>query len=127
MSRAVATAIPAVTPTLVDDLSVLLPDWSTHLRARNIAHSTMASYLRVGENLLAYLRATDRPTTVGTLNREPPGSVSRGSGRPGLTRRLAPRSASQMLGTAGRVLAPARARPQPTYREASGGVVWVER
>jgi hypothetical protein len=27
----------------VDDLAVLLPDWRTHVRARNVAPSTIAS------------------------------------------------------------------------------------
>src|SRR3712207_8815903 len=40
----------------VDDLAVLLPDWRTHLRARNVAPSTIASYLKVGDNLLVWLR-----------------------------------------------------------------------
>ena len=42
-------------PVAVDDLALLLPDWRTHLRARNVAPSTIASYLRVGENLLVWL------------------------------------------------------------------------
>jgi hypothetical protein len=40
----------------VDDLSVLPPDWRTRLRARNVAPSTIPSFLRVGENLLEHLR-----------------------------------------------------------------------
>src|SRR3712207_9361428 len=40
----------------IDDLAVLLPDWRTHLRARNVAPSTIASYLKVGDNLLVWLR-----------------------------------------------------------------------
>jgi len=48
---AVATATPAL-----DDLSVLLPDWRTHLRSRNVAPSTIASYLKVGHNLLGWLQ-----------------------------------------------------------------------
>ena len=69
MSRALAAAIPATTTT-VDDLSVLLPDWSTHLRARNIAPSTIHSYGTVGANLLAYLVETGMPTAVGAISRE---------------------------------------------------------
>jgi len=54
----------------MDDLSVLLPDWRTHLRARNRAPSTISSYLTVGENLLDYLRATGMPTAASGLARE---------------------------------------------------------
>jgi hypothetical protein len=39
------TRPPAVAP---DDLSVLLPDWSRHLRAINRAPSTIVSYQMVG-------------------------------------------------------------------------------
>jgi site-specific recombinase XerD len=56
--------------TALDDLAALLPDWSTHLRARNIAPSTIASYLRVGENLRAYLACVGMPTAVSALNRD---------------------------------------------------------
>src|SRR5664280_1060550 len=38
------------------DLAVLLPDWRTHLLSRNVALSTISSYLTVGENLLRHLR-----------------------------------------------------------------------
>jgi site-specific recombinase XerD len=54
----------------VDDLAVLLPDWRTHLRARNVAPSTIASYLRVGENLVGYLREAGMPTTAGAITRD---------------------------------------------------------
>src|SRR5215212_7665579 len=54
----------------VDDLNVLLPDWRTHLRARNVAPSTIASYLRVGENLLEFLRVAGMPTTAGAIARD---------------------------------------------------------
>jgi site-specific recombinase XerD len=53
-----------------DDLRVLLPDWRTHLRARNVAPSTIASYLTVGDNLLAYLSAAGMPTTAAGVRRE---------------------------------------------------------
>lgn len=36
----------------IDDLALLPPDWRTHLRARNVAPATIASYLTVGRNLL---------------------------------------------------------------------------
>lgn len=54
----------------VDDLAVLLPDWRTHLRARNVAPSTIASYLRVGENLVGFLREAGMPTTAGAITRD---------------------------------------------------------
>lgn len=54
----------------VDDLGLLLPDWRTHLRARNIAPTTIQSYLVVGANLLAYLRERGMPTTAGGVARE---------------------------------------------------------
>jgi hypothetical protein len=54
-------AIPTAPPA-IDDLSVLLPDWRTHLRSRNVAPSTIASYLKVGDNLLVWLREAGMPT-----------------------------------------------------------------
>jgi len=60
-----ATRTPAV-----DDLSLLLPDWRTHLRARNVAPSTIGSYLTVGDNLLRYLTGTGMPTAVGAVTRD---------------------------------------------------------
>src|SRR3954470_13250005 len=62
---AVATAPPAI-----DDLSVLLPDWRTHLRSRNVAPSTIASYLKVGDNLLVWLREAGMPTGAAGIARE---------------------------------------------------------
>lgn len=59
-----------LTPVAVDDLAVLLPDWQTHLRARNVAPSTIASYLRVGANLLDYLRDKGMPTGAAALTRD---------------------------------------------------------
>lgn len=53
-----------------DDLRTLLPDWRTHLRARNVAPSTIGSYLTVGANLLDYLLAAGMPTTAGGVRRE---------------------------------------------------------
>ncbi len=57
-------------PVAVDDLALLLPDWRTHLRARNVAPSTIASYLRVGENLLVWLAEAGMPTTASGIARE---------------------------------------------------------
>ena len=54
----------------VDDLSVLLPDWRTHLRARNVAPRTIASYLEVDRNLLAWLTEAGMPTTASGVRRE---------------------------------------------------------
>ena len=54
----------------VDDLGLLLPDWRTHLRARNVAPSTITSYLQVGANLLAYLTDNGMPRTAGGVRRE---------------------------------------------------------
>lgn len=54
----------------VDDLTVLLPDWQTHLRARNIAPGTIRSYLTVGANLLRYLQDKGMPTAAGTVTRD---------------------------------------------------------
>lgn len=59
----------AVKPTF-DDISTLLPDWRTHLRARNVAPATIASYLRCAMNLLAYLNSHGMPTTVSGVHRE---------------------------------------------------------
>jgi site-specific recombinase XerD len=63
-------AHPRTAPAAVDDLALLLPDWRTHLRARNVAPSTIASYLRVGENLLAWLNEAGMPTTASGVARE---------------------------------------------------------
>jgi site-specific recombinase XerD len=60
----------APTKPALDDLAVLLPDWRTHLRARNVAPSTIASYLRVGENLLTWLRGGGMPTTASGIARD---------------------------------------------------------
>src|SRR3954468_7866873 len=62
-------AVPAAPPAM-DDLSVLLPDWRTHLRSRNVAPSTIASYLKVGDNLLVWLREAGMPTSATGITRE---------------------------------------------------------
>ena len=64
-----APSTPAVV-LAVDDLAVLLPDWRTHLRARNVAPSTISSYLRVGENLLTWLHEAGMPTAATAVKRE---------------------------------------------------------
>src|SRR3954452_19355115 len=62
-------AVPTAPP-FIDDLSVLLPDWRTHLRSRNVAPSTIASYLKVGDNLLVWLREAGMPTSATGIARE---------------------------------------------------------
>lgn len=52
---------------VIDDLAVLLPDWAVHLASRRVAKSTIASYLRVGDNLLRYLREHDLPVGARTI------------------------------------------------------------
>ena len=54
----------------VDDLAALLPDWRTHLRARNLAPATIASYLISGTTLLDYLAAHGMPTAVSAITRD---------------------------------------------------------
>lgn len=54
----------------MDDLSTLLPDWSRHLRAANLAASTITSYAMVGRHFLDYLTAKGMPTGVGAISRE---------------------------------------------------------
>ena len=57
-------------PLAVDDLALLLPDWRTHLRARNVAPSTIASYQAVGANLLRFLHDKGMPTAAGRVTRD---------------------------------------------------------
>lgn len=52
-----------------DDLSTLLPDWDTYLRARNIALTTIASYLRCGVALREHLVEAGIPTAAGSVTR----------------------------------------------------------
>lgn len=54
----------------VDDLRELLPDWSIHLKARNVAPSTVTSYQRCAANLLDFLTARGMPTTATGVRRE---------------------------------------------------------
>src|SRR4051794_11914195 len=65
--------MPATTrPTApaVDDLSALLPDWRTHLRARNVAPSTITSYITVGQNFLDWLIQQGMPTIASGITRD---------------------------------------------------------
>jgi len=61
------TAPPSLT---IDDLSVLLPSWRMHLRARNLAAGTISSYMTVGTTLLDWLREQGMPTAVTAVHRE---------------------------------------------------------
>ncbi|MEU2348804.1 tyrosine-type recombinase/integrase [Modestobacter sp. NPDC049651] len=70
-SKAAAKASAAFAKTTaMDDLSLLLPDWRTHLRARNIAPSTITSYVTVGGNLLSWLTEQGMPTRVSLIGRD---------------------------------------------------------
>jgi len=53
-----------------DDLSVLLPDWRTHLRAKGRQPATVASYLSVGVVFRDYLVGKGMPTSVTGITRE---------------------------------------------------------
>ena len=64
------TSVRPVEALNIDDLALLLPDWRTHLRARNVAPSTVLSYLKVGANLIDYLRAQGMPTSATGIHRE---------------------------------------------------------
>ena len=54
----------------VDDLAVLLVDWTRHLRARNLAPKTIASYSGAGEEFRAWLVAQGMPTSARAITRE---------------------------------------------------------
>jgi site-specific recombinase XerD len=54
----------------VGDLSVLLPDWSAHLRSRNLSPRTVSSYTQTGEAFAAYLASVGMPTDVHAIARE---------------------------------------------------------
>ena len=56
-------------PLAINDLALLLPGWRTHLASRNVAPSTIASYLKVADNLLVWLAAHDRSTELATIDR----------------------------------------------------------
>lgn len=53
-----------------DDLATLLPDWQISLKARGRQASTVLSYMNVGRDFLAFLRAQGMPTAVGSIHRE---------------------------------------------------------
>lgn len=52
------------------ELAALLPDWSRHLRAVNLAPSTIGRYLTDARMLLDFLTAHGMPTRADTLARE---------------------------------------------------------
>lgn len=54
----------------IDDLATLLPDWQIHLKARNLAPTTIASYGVSGRTLLAFLTARGMPTAASSIRRE---------------------------------------------------------
>lgn len=60
----------AAPETALDDLGALLPDWSTHLRAKGRSKATIDSYLTVGRAMLAFLRERGMPTGASTVTRE---------------------------------------------------------
>src|SRR4051794_41986987 len=59
-------------PVVLDGIELfdLLDDWRTHLRARNVAPSTVDSYLICARNLLAHLAEAGMPTTTTGVARE---------------------------------------------------------
>jgi site-specific recombinase XerD len=54
----------------LDDLSTLLPDWRTHLRARNRSKGTIDSYERCAKALRVFLVESGMPTNAAAINRE---------------------------------------------------------
>ncbi|MDH6131721.1 site-specific recombinase XerD [Kitasatospora sp. MAA4] len=52
------------------DIRILLPDFRRHLRARNKAPSTIASYVTIGETFAAYLTSTGMPLHADAIARE---------------------------------------------------------
>lgn len=52
------------------DLADLLPDWQRHLRARNVAPTTITSYLRCARGYLDYAKSEGLPTAAGRIGRE---------------------------------------------------------
>lgn len=53
-----------------DSLTLLLPDWETHLRAKNLSKSTIASYLVVGRSFVDFLTSKGMPTSASSVARE---------------------------------------------------------
>jgi site-specific recombinase XerD len=63
-----APAKIAYTSATTHDLSTWLIDWDTHLRAANVAASTITSYLACGRSLHAYLRGAGRSTRIADVD-----------------------------------------------------------
>jgi len=63
------TAPPLAVPAL-DELSGLMEDWRTHLRAVNLSKGTIDSYLTVGRAFTDYLAARGMPTSASAVARE---------------------------------------------------------
>jgi site-specific recombinase XerD len=64
------TSTETADATAVDDLAELVPDWIRHLRAVNLAPSTIASYRQAGDALAAYLADAGMPTRAQAVTRE---------------------------------------------------------
>lgn len=62
--------MPTETAADFDSLALLLPDWQTHLRAKNLSKSTIASYLVVGRTFVEYLTERGMPTGASAVARE---------------------------------------------------------
>lgn len=61
---------PPVDAAAVDDLTTLLPDWQTHLRAKGRSRATIDSYLTCGRTFVAYLAEQGMPTGAEAVTRE---------------------------------------------------------
>jgi len=57
-------------PAAALDLTDLLPDWTRHLKARNVAPTTISSYLRVATAFTDYAHSVGLPTAVTSITRE---------------------------------------------------------
>lgn len=53
-----------------DELGLLIRDWQTHMRAKNLAPLTIASYLEVARSFRSFLISSGMPTTVRGIARE---------------------------------------------------------
>ena len=53
-----------------DDLLELLQDWQIHLKARNVSHATIDSYLRVSRTFYAFLQSNGLPPRARHITRD---------------------------------------------------------
>ena len=53
-----------------DDLLELLQDWQIHLKARNVSHATIDSYLRVSRTFYAFLQSNGLPQRARHITRD---------------------------------------------------------